>query len=536
MGKVLTIFKGHKGDTCFLLCVGVISSAVSSIGLPLVIKNIIDEGIMGGSLEALGYFSLLAFLIVLVAELASYAIKLIQSRLQNSIVLELNVRMLDRFYKIPYDHIIKNDRGYFVSRIYDEISKTIAPLVSLVTETFVAILSVLAAVGVLFYVSWRLTILLGLSVPIFFIIINKTSSRIRQASNQASEYEARSKGVLERLIGAYKVVNVFGLYDRAKLQYGALLRRQLEASYSNVKISNAFSSLSGGVAFSTQITLLLVSGYEIIQGRLTYGSALAVSNIYALLLSNADVIFRSVPNIQQALATLDRVNEFNALADARKPCAGSDGIALKAVGLAYDGRSVFENLDLTIKRGERVLITGSNGSGKTTLAHVITGFLPPTAGEARVPGVARISASFFPPSFIPGDVKENVNIEESLGSKRRLFSELAKEFGMDDKLQEDPDELSAGQRQKASLIMALLKDADVYIFDEPLANIDIHTKGKVLEKILTLGRDKTLIVMMHCDEDVYHLFDRVIDLDLKRGDEAAYAEPQFFPANVAAPL
>jgi ABC-type bacteriocin/lantibiotic exporter with double-glycine peptidase domain len=506
------------------------------VALPLVIKNIIDEGIMKGSLETLGYFAVIAFLIVLVAEAANYVIKIIQSRLQNSIVMELNIQMLDHFYRIPYGHIVKKASGYFISRIYDETSKTTAPLITLVTDTSVVALSVLAAFGVLFYVSWRLTILLAFSIPIFFFIIKKTSSKIRQASKQASEYEAKSKGVLERLIRAYKVVNVFGLHGRAKLQYRAFLSQQLTAIYSNVKVSNAFSSLAGGVAFSTQISLLLASGYEIIRGRLTYGSALAISNIYALLLNNASIIFRSVPDIQQAIATLDRINEFKALADVEKMSTYSDGIALKGVSLAYDEHNVFENLDLTIKRGERVLITGSNGSGKTTLAHMISGFLPPTAGEAWVPDTARISLSLFPPSFIPGDVKENINVDELSGEKRRLFSELAKEFGIDGKVGEDPEELSAGQRQKVSLTMALLKDADVYIFDEPLANIDMHTKGKVLEKILSLDRAKTIIIMMHCDEDVYHLFDRVIDLDLNRGKEFGYTKPQFSLANVASAL
>lgn len=527
MGKVISIFKGHKRETAFLLSVGVVSSVVSSLALPLVIKNIIDEGIMKGSLEALGYFAVLAFLIVLVAEVAHFVIKIIQSRLQNSIVMELNIQMLDRFYRIPYGYVVKKDSGYFISRIYDETSKTTAPLITLVTDTTVVALSVLAAFGVLFYVSWRLTILLALSIPIFFFIIHKTSSRIKEASRQASEYEAKSKGVLERLIRAYKVVNVFGLQGTAKRQYGGFLSQQLSAVYSNVKVSNAFSSLAGSVAFSTQITLLLASGYEIIQGRLTYGAALAISNIYALLLNNASIIFKSVPEIQQAVATLDRINEFKALADVEKVSTASDGIALKDVSLAYDERNVFEKLDLTIKRGERVLITGSNGSGKTTLAHMISGFLPPTAGEARVPDTARISLSLFPPSFIPGDVKENVNVDELSSDKCRLFSELVKEFGIDDKVGEDPEELSAGQRQKVSVTMALLKDADIYIFDEPLANIDMHTKRLVLDRILSLDRTKTIIIMMHCDEDVYHLFDRVIDLDVKRAKEFGYTKPQF---------
>ena len=81
--------------------------------------------------------------------------------------------------------------------------------------------------------------------------------------------------------------------------------------------------------------------------------------------------------------------------------------------------------------------------------------------------------------------------------------------------------------------MALLKDAEIYIFDEPLANVDVYTKGRVLEKILGLDRTKTVIMIMHCDEDVYHLFDRVIDLDRQSGNELGYTKPHFSLTNVA---
>jgi ATP-binding cassette, subfamily B, bacterial len=525
MAKAFTIFTGHKRKLLFLLLIGASSSIISNVALPLVIKNIIDTGIMGNNLRALGVLSVAALIVIAIATLADFIMKISQAKLQNSIIREVNLQMLESFYKLPYRNIIKHDKGYFISRIYDETLKAVAPLITLVVSTTVIILSILASLSVLFYISWRLGALLTLTIPILYLITNKISRRIRETSNRASEQEARAKGVLERLIGSYKVVNIFNLQDKAKTQYDSLLSRQLHALYSNIRISNIFSSVAGGLAFSTQIFLLMVSGYEIIHGRLTFGSALAISNIYGVLVSSVSGLIKSIPNLQQALATLDRLLEFKALAVTPRKRINANHIAFRDVTFAYgEEETVLKNLNFTINDNEAVLITGRNGSGKTTLAHIMAGFLEPTVGDAHIAGPDHLSVSLFPPTFIPGSLKENICFDNLTDDKKRLFTKLIREFEIADVVEQELEELSAGQKQKASVIMALLKDASVYIFDEPTANIDVQTRKRMLEEIVGLTHGKTLIVIMHCSEDLHYLFDRIINLDQKQVKNPEFAQ------------
>ncbi len=79
--------------------------------------------------------------------------------------------------------------------------------------------------------------------------------------------------------------------------------------------------------------------------------------------------------------------------------------------------------------------------------------------------------------------------------------------------EEDPESFSSGQKQKAAILMALVKEADLYVFDEPLANVDLASQEMLLERIFEATRGKTLVMAMHCDREVASRFDRAIDLD-----------------------
>jgi ABC-type multidrug transport system ATPase subunit len=206
------------------------------------------------------------------------------------------------------------------------------------------------------------------------------------------------------------------------------------------------------------------------------------------------------------------VREFSDLSATPAERRQVERIELDKVSFAYDEQEVLSGLSLRLDPGETVLLSGRNGSGKTTLAQVVAGLLQPTAGAASVHSLDYISLAPFPPVFIPGDVRTNVGYDKLPPKSQEVVLTLAQEFELEEKLDVDPNELSAGQKQKASIIRALSKDASLDIFDEPLANIDVQTRQLVLRRILELTRGKTVVIVMHSEGEFNHFFDRVINL------------------------
>jgi len=171
---------------------------------------------------------------------------------------------------------------------------------------------------------------------------------------------------------------------------------------------------------------------------------------------------------------------FHPLDEYREKC---QGVQCERIVVSYEEKTVLNRLNLRIDSGERILLYGPNGSGKTTLGHVISGNLKPDRGRVCVP--ESVSSVLLPPGLPPIKVGE-------------LLSEnTVREFSIYDLKEKVCTELSAGQKKKVAIALALSKDADLYILDEPLANLDTESKEYFLNKILEKTKGKSLILISH---------------------------------------
>jgi ABC-type multidrug transport system ATPase subunit len=187
-------------------------------------------------------------------------------------------------------------------------------------------------------------------------------------------------------------------------------------------------------------------------------------------------------------------------------------IDIKSMSFSYNGKIIFEDLNLNIKENESVLIAGPNGRGKSTLAHILSNFLKAN-GSLKLIDQKRISAMLAPLNFVPGTLKDHLSFDTLSLEKKKLGVTILRDFGSDEKLEQDPATFSEGEKRKAYIITSLLKDADGYIFDEPLAAIDVDSKDRVIESIFKYTEGRILVVIMHEEEKFHSRFDKVIKLE-----------------------
>lgn len=189
---------------------------------------------------------------------------------------------------------------------------------------------------------------------------------------------------------------------------------------------------------------------------------------------------------------------------------------------SFSGRRVLDGVDLDVTAGESVALLGPNGSGKTTTLRCIVGLAHPDAGRITVGGVdvlqnptaARARLSYLPQKSV---FPTTLTVRETLGFVARLRG-LAPEridreidsCGLSTLADCGVAQLSGGERQRLAMAAAFLPDADVYLFDEPSANLDPVASRVLFQRLRQLRRDGcTLLFTTHIPADVRHLATRV---------------------------
>lgn len=511
---VIRLLAPHKRRTAALLFVTCMTAVLYGVGDPLSLKLLVDT---------LGRHDTRAFVLLAVAFFALYTITrlarwratLIAQDLKNELYDDVTTRMFRTFFRLPYREITK-DSGYYVSRISDEPLQ-IAQGVDVITKLTSALATMIGALAVCLWLSWKIAIVLSAIIPVLLRLSARYGSRISGAVSDEKEMQAHFREGVGRAVASYKTVNMFDLQDVVESQVSHRLRAYLTLFHSRVRISAAFQAISGIFLSYAEMVVLLGAGIEVIRGDLSIGGLFGFTSAYWRVVAAFKQVADLVPEAAELLSHVKRVEEFHGRVTGETE-ANHESIMLEAASFAYENKPVFESLDLAVGPGDRLLITGPNRSGKTTLAHIVTGFLPVDEGEAQLPMRCRMSGLLLPFAFIPGTLKDHVNFDKLLPARQAEFLHLVDRFELADKLDRDPASLSEGEKRKFQIALTLFKDAACYVLDEPLSNVDSKSKTIVMDEILGRTQGKSLIVIMHDDGPYRDYFNRQLTLGSRTVD------------------
>ncbi|MBD9092054.1 MAG: ABC transporter ATP-binding protein [Bacteroides oleiciplenus] len=213
-------------------------------------------------------------------------------------------------------------------------------------------------------------------------------------------------------------------------------------------------------------------------------------------------------------------------------------LELRGLGFAFpDGHTLFNGLNLSIGRGERIGIRGASGAGKSTLFNLMLGFFPPTSGKILIDGRELTAANrsewhklvgYVPQEIfiIEGTLADNIALGQPQADRVKVIQileqvqlkEWADELpqGLDTPLGEYGNRLSGGQKQRIGIARALYKEAEVLFFDEATSALDNRTEQEInhaLEELSLRHRELTLVVIAHRESSLAFC-DRIFDLDV----------------------
>jgi len=378
--------------------------------------------------------------------------------------------------------------------------------------------------------NWQLTLyvlspLPILAITIYFVntVINKKSEKIQSLLSDLTTTAQESYSGI-RVIKSFvqeKAMLAFFTKNSEDYKSNAVALAKVEAAY--------FPSMALLIGLSTLITIGIGSLYALNSGdtHVTAGTITEFVIYVNMLTFPVSAIGWTASMIQRAAASQKRLNEFLHTAptvndqQAREDVQAQGDIVFSNITFTYPhtGITALENFNLTVKKGEKVLLLGKTGSGKSTIAQLLLKFYNPTKGSISIGGqpLPHFSLQHLREqvSYVPQDVflfSDSVANNISFGLKEKASAEtiekaaqfasihneiLGFEKQYETMIGERGVTLSGGQKQRISIARALIKNPEIVLFDDCLSAVDAKTENEIVNNLYNFLHDKTAIIITH---------------------------------------
>lgn len=449
---------------------------------------------------------------------------------------ELSLSIYKKILSAPYEYHLTTSS----SELTSHINVAVPYIVDEFVGNFFKVLSNLVVTAVIFVILISIvgfsSIFFLLTVAAIGIWVNRLIRR-RSDSIAQQSIEATSKAISAVTLTVLSIREIW-LYNLSK----KFKQRFIDGSRNQAAIKQALSKAESWPAYINEIifmSVLMALMYKIavvdtlddpstriqILGILVVCFLRLVPTVNAIM-TNAQMMMSSIEPLKNMMDLIDNLNSYSHFVF-EDVMTGSElektsfdkQITLENVTYSYKGVNVFDDLNLTIRRGEWLLITGHSGSGKSTLLNLVTGFLSPSSGHIYVDGQPlteirgrlfnQISCLFQDFVILNATLKSNVafsspediddaRVEDCL-SKAGLkhIINRCEPDGTFFKVGENGKRLSGGEKQRLAIARALYADRPIWIFDEPSSALDEQTEIGLLDTIKKLSDTKTIIMTSH---------------------------------------
>nr|WP_267239423.1 ABC transporter ATP-binding protein [Bacillus thuringiensis] len=519
-----------------MLAFGLIGMVIASLiiaPIPYIIGYIIDKVILlNKSYDQLLKTTLILLLIYCINYLISIGYEYLFTRVQQNVVNEIRLSMISNIIDAPLSYINQKEKGYILSRIAESgnVSALFSPNL---LRVFSGIFDFFFALFIMFNLSVKLTGIIVIIIPIYFIISKHSSKMISKSTTNVYE----SSAVLNAEM--YETLN--GIEDIKLLNGKNIQTNKIKSKLNNV-IKSALKQSLHFIFFMQNlivtnnfvtVIVLLVSGILILQNQLTIGVYTSFSIYMAKLLATTQALGSLDITLKPVCISIKRIKEFFNL-DVENTLGTNimkepiNSIEFKDVCFKYNGNSdlIFDHLNVQIEKGDKLLIDGINGSGKSTFIKLLTGLYQPESGKILINNIdynlihkesvrdriGIVSQNIF---LFKGTILDNILYGQTNKTKEdvvklmkryHLTSHLNRfENGLDTIIVQDGSSVSGGQAQFIAFLRAILTKRDIIILDEAASNLHIDTRNLMYEILQNYNLCNILIMISHQQDGLYFL-------------------------------
>ena len=532
--NALKLLKPYHKQMAIIMALSVIVSAISVLS-PFVNRRMFDNGLLQGNMRIAA--ALITLLLLL--QVGGQFIEYLQRRQEISITNELGKKLKTE----AFEHGLKLKPRYFKETgFYTTISNAlldISGIMSIATNSLLTIFviickSVGALVG-LVILDWRLSLLVVAVLPLKVWLNSVIRKRAEMQSERVMTDNKAYNSWLTNILSGISDVKLWSLEQKTTAEFREHTQTINESSKVLSLLQAKNNLLTNALEYALINALYLIGALLIAREQITLGGLIAFISFAAYVTSPVNIVMQLRIILKQITPNVEGLQRFYALEEeaytsVRNLPSAISTIEFRNISVAFDGRSVFENFNLTVNAGEKVAIVGENGSGKTTLTNLLLRLCEPDSGEILVNGIPitefnivdyrrRFSVVSQEVHLFRGTVADNISLDST--EKLTFADNEALQFctepianweqQYETQVGSDGAKLSGGERQKIALLRALHRKSEILILDEATSNYDKESDAEFNKYVLECADYAFCFIVTHRRE-ILATVDKVVEL------------------------
>jgi len=537
LSRLLPYFGVLRGTWTLVVASAVIGAATEPM-IPALLKPLLDRGFQQGQLE-IWEVSVALLLLFGVRGMAGYVSQLGLTRITQHGLHALRQVMFSKILAAELRLFSQQSSSALSNTVVYEVQNGAALLVNVMLSLVRNGLTLLALSAYLFYLNWKLTLIVAAVFPAVAWVMKVLTRRVHKLTHDTQHATDELAYVVEENVLAQRDIRLYAAQSSQARRFESLSQSLRHLAMKSTVAGAAMTPVTqmlAAIALSAVISVALIqsaSSGTSVGGFVAFVTAMLMIVTPVRQLSEvSSPITRGLVALERALALIEQTPDESTGRFKLERASGSLRFSNLMVRYEQASDPALNLADLTIQPGETVALVGASGSGKSTLVNVLTRFVDITSGRVDVDGhevrdwdLTALRAQFALVSqnvvLFNASVAENVALGVTVDSTRvkdclraaHLGEWLnAQRDGLDTRIGHNGALLSGGQRQRLAIARALYRDAPILLLDEATSALDSESERAVQDALTRLMQGRTTLVIAHRLSTVQHA-DRILVLD-----------------------
>ena len=534
--KLVSTYLAKYKISLIIVFIFAIGSTIFTIVGPKILGNATTEvfnGIVskmsgGSGIDFTKIAEILITLLVLyvISAIFSFVQGFTMTKVSQKVTYKLRADISKKINKLPMRYFDKKNHGEVLSIITNDVDTLSMNLNQSITQIITSICTVVGILIMMLTISWEMTLISLIIIPISGIIIKKIVEKSQKYFKSQQDYLGHVNGQVEETFGGLNIVKAFNGEEKSIKEFKKANDELYHSAWKSQFLSGLMFPIMNFISNIGYVGVAVVGGYLALNGTITVGNIQSFIQYNKQFTHPINQIAQISGMLQAMIAAAERVFEFleqpeeeetkNKNIDTSKL---KGNVEFKNVKFGYDeGKTIINDFSSKIKEGQKIAIVGPTGAGKTTIVKLLMRFYDVSSGEILVDGhnikdfergeLRKIFGMVLQDTWLfGGTVKENIKYGKEDATEDEIIRAAKAAHvhhfiktlpnGYNSILNEESSNVSAGQKQLLTIARVILTDPKILILDEATSSIDTRTEIEIQKAMDNLMEGRTSFIIAH---------------------------------------